>query len=219
VAIAFLVLPYVITTSTTIVDNQAAATSLKTLQEAQAYVPNANNPSPPSPPPNVVSALEDVGAPGKALVIFLHSYPDNYAATHNFTLAELRTVSQHPDIIRQLTGLTLFVPIASAISSGEQVSTAKIQAVAKASPELAALLETEQKLVPAQKAAPPEWRRWWWVCVGGQVFFLVVVFFIPGRWRPAAARRDVAEHERKVDEELAKLAEDLTRSEGVQAVG
>src|ERR1700684_257423 len=40
VALSFLVLPYVITTSTTLVDNQNAATVLKTIQSAQPYAPD-----------------------------------------------------------------------------------------------------------------------------------------------------------------------------------
>ena len=40
VALSFLVLPYVITTSTTLVDNQNAATALQAIQAAQPYAPN-----------------------------------------------------------------------------------------------------------------------------------------------------------------------------------
>ena len=40
VALSFLVLPYVITTSTVLVDNQNAATALKAIQSAQPYAPD-----------------------------------------------------------------------------------------------------------------------------------------------------------------------------------
>ena len=36
--------------------------------------------------------------------------------------------------------------------------------------------------------------------------FAILVFFMRGRWSPRAARRDLAEHDRIVSEELAKLA-------------
>jgi hypothetical protein len=36
--------------------------------------------------------------------------------------------------------------------------------------------------------------------------FAILVFFMRGRWSPRAARRDLAEHDRMVTEELAKLA-------------
>ena len=77
--------------------------------------------------------------------------------------------------------------------------------MAKYSPNLASLLVAEQKLVPAQKTAPGEWQRWWGVCLAGQFVFAVLVFFMRGRWSPRAARRDLAEHDRMVTEELANL--------------
>ena len=48
VALSFLVLPRVITTSTVLVDNQTAATNLQTFQAAQRYVPAAGNTHPPA---------------------------------------------------------------------------------------------------------------------------------------------------------------------------
>ena len=36
--------------------------------------------------------------------------------------------------------------------------------------------------------------------------FAILVFTMRGRWSPRAARRDLAEHERMVTEELAKMA-------------
>ena len=74
------------------------------------------------------------------------------------------------------------------------------------SQNLASLLVAEQKLVPAQKTSPGEWKRWWTVCLLGQLVFAILVFFMRGRWSPRAARRDLAEHDRIVSEELAKLA-------------
>jgi len=74
------------------------------------------------------------------------------------------------------------------------------------SQDLASLLVAEQKLVPAQKASPDEWKRWWTVCLLGMLVFAILVFFMRGRWSPRAARRDLAEHDRLISEELAKLA-------------
>jgi hypothetical protein len=64
----------------------------------------------------------------------------------------------------------------------------------------------EQKLVPAQKTSPSEWKRWWEVCLAGQLVFAILVFFMRGRWSPRAARRDGAAHDLIVTEELSKLA-------------
>jgi len=46
------------------------------------------------------------------------------------------------------------------------------------------------------------------VCLAGQLVFAVLVFFMRGRWSPRAARRDLAEHDQIVTEELAQLAKE-----------
>ena len=107
-----------------------------------------------------------------------------------------------------MLGLNAFNPLALDIQNGKPVSQAQIAGVAKYSPNLANLLVAEQKLVPAQKTSPGEWKRWWTVCLIGQFVFAVLVFFMRGRWSPRAARRDLEEHDRMVSEELAKLAQE-----------
>ena len=105
-----------------------------------------------------------------------------------------------------VAGLNAFNPLALDIQNGKPVSSAQIAGVAKYSPSLASLLVAEQKLVPAQKTSPGEWKRWWGVCLAGQFVFAVLIFFMRGRWSPRAARRDLAEHDRVVTEALAELA-------------
>ena len=105
----------------------------------------------------------------------------------------------------QVQGLEAFNPLALDIQNGKPVTQAQIAGVATHSPDLANLLVVEQKLVPAQKTAPGEWKRWWTVCLIGMVIFAILVFTMRGRWSPRAARRDLDEHERMVTEELAKL--------------
>jgi hypothetical protein len=86
------------------------------------------------------------------------------------------------------------------------VSQTEIQSkVGVHSQNLASLLVAEQKLLPAQKTSPGEWKRWWTVCLIGMAVFGVLVFFMRGRWSPRAARRDLQARERMVTEELAKL--------------
>jgi hypothetical protein len=82
-----------------------------------------------------------------------------------------------------------------------------VAGVAKYSPNLANLLFSEAKLIPAQHTSPGEWKRWWTVCAIGMAVFAVLVFFMRGRWSPRAARRDLQEHDRIVSEELAKLVQ------------
>jgi hypothetical protein len=59
-----------------------------------------------------------------------------------------------------------------------------------------------------QKAAsetPNQWKTWYWICFGGMIFFLLSIPLMRGYWNPKKAKAEFAEHERLVDEELAKL--------------
>ncbi len=203
VALSFLVLPYVITTSTTLVDNQNAGATLQTIQAAQNYAPNT-------------TALKCNARPAPADVI-ASLQTTTLARPELDTLATiLRACNSTHNLIKALSaagglanphvlGLNTFNPLAIDIQNGQPVTPAQIAGVAKYSPNLANLLKAEQKLIPAQKTAPGEWKRWWAVCLAGQLVFAILVFFMRGRWSPRAARRDLAEHDRIVTEELARL--------------
>jgi len=199
VAASFLALPYVITTSNPIVNNVQAASALQAFQAAQPYVPTATSTNLPKAPQGVITQLEQTaGPPGLALAAILTGTNKGeglFAALGHIPAA----------LKPQAAALLLFNPLASDIQHGKTVTAAQIATVAHGSPELASDLVAEKTVVPAQKAAPNEWKRWWWVCVGGQVMLLVIIFSIPGHWNPAAAKRDEEERERYVDEELEKL--------------
>jgi MFS family permease len=202
VALSFLVLPYVITTSTTLVDNQTAATALQAIQAAEPYAPATAPPAcnPVAAPATVITGLQATGEPGpKTLATLLVACNSTHDLTKALTAAG---GLGNP----QVTGLLAYNPLAKAIQSGQTVSQSEINSkVGVHSQNLASLLVAEQKLVPAQKAAPGEWQRWWGVCLAGMFVFAVLVFFMRGRWSPRAARRDLAEHDQMVTEELAKL--------------
>jgi MFS family permease len=203
VALSFLVLPHVITTSTVLVDNQGAGATLQTIQAAQPYAPTTSPPAcnSTSAPASVISGLQGTKEAGpKTLATVLATCN----STHN--LGQALTAAgglSNP----QVQGLLAYSPLATAIQNGQPVSQAEIQSkVGVHSQDLASLLVAEQKLVPAQKASPNEWKRWWTVCLLGMLVFAILVFFMRGRWSPRAARRDLAEHDRIISEELAKLA-------------
>jgi MFS family permease len=84
--------------------------------------------------------------------------------------------------------------------------TASLTAYAKIPPPVLAFLQANGAAVT--KAASQEdgqWRTWYWVCFGGIIFFLLSIPLLRGRWSPAAARKDEAEHEAMVEAELAAL--------------
>jgi hypothetical protein len=205
VALSFLVLPYVITTSTVLVDNQNAGATLQTIQAAQPYAPNTSalKCSATPAPANVIANLRTVPEARPELST-LATILESCNSTHNL----LKAISAAGGLTNpRVLGLNAFNPLALDIQNGKPVTLSQIAGVAKYSPNLSNLLFAEAKLVPAQKTSPGEWKRWWTVCLIGMAVFGVLVFFMRGRWSPRAARRDLAERDQLVSEELAKLAQ------------
>jgi MFS family permease len=86
------------------------------------------------------------------------------------------------------------------------VATARLKALATVpKADQAYLAAHGAKVVSASKAAAGQWKNWWWVAVGGEVVFIPLIFLMTGRWDPRRARRDAAQHEQRVQEELASL--------------
>ena len=203
VALSFLVLPYVITTSTVLVDNQTAAPALQAIQAVQPYAPNTStlkcNATP--APTDLISNLQAT-TEARPELNALATILTVCNGTHNL----LKALSAAGGITNpHVLGLNAFNPLALDIQNGKPVTAAQIAGVAKYSPNLAKLLMAEQKLIPAQKTAPGEWKRWWTVCLIGEFVFAILIFFMRGRWSPRAARRDLTAHQDMVTEELAKL--------------
>jgi MFS family permease len=204
VALSFLVLPWVITTSTTLVDNQGAATTLQAIQAAVPYAPSSTACSSKSAPAEVLAGLLATHEPGPDTLMKVITACDQH---HNL-LAAVNAAGglSNP----QVQGLLAYNPLAVAIQKGQPVSNGEIATkVGTHSQNLASLLVAEKKLVPAQKASPNQWKRWWLVCLGGEVVFGLLVFTMRGRWSPRAAKRDFEDHERRVAAELAKIHKDM----------
>ena len=205
VALSFLVLPYVITTSTVLVDNQNAGATLQSIQAAQPYAPSLAKPVCATTPQDVIAKLKDptttpLARPEMASLVTI-------LQTCNSTHNVLNAIAAAGGLGNpHVAGLNAFNATATDIQNGKPVTQDQVAGVAKYSPALASLLVAAEKLVPAQKTSPGEWKRWWTVCLIGMAIFGVLVFFMRGRWSPRAARRDLAERDRLVSEELARLA-------------
>ncbi len=212
VAASFLILPRVITTSTTLVDNQGAASTLQTIQAAVPYAPSTTACAAKNAPLSVIAGLQATHEPGPQTLAHVIVACDT---SHNL----LQAVNAAGGLANpQVQGLLAYNALAIAIDRGQSVSDSEISAkVGTHSQNLANLLVAEKKLVPAQKASPNEWKRWWWVCLAGQVIFGILVFTMRGRWSPRAARRDLEDHERKVAAELARVLRDEAEAVGVRS--
>ncbi len=101
--------------------------------------------------------------------------------------------------------------INSVIAVGPQLQqiapyAAQLTALSKVPPPVFAYLNAHGAAVTKAAAeTDSQWRTWYWICFGGIVFFLASVPLLRGRWRTRDARADEAEHEARVQEELAKL--------------
>ncbi len=188
VAISFLVIPQMISSTSPLVNNQDAATALQTLQAASPYA----NPGSKAVPRSLLVQLEARGpysAPLKTLAGYL----------------ETKKFPTTPAGLSQLQGLLAFKPLATQIQEGKSVAHSAIAGVRAKSPQLANLLVKEQVIVPAQKKAPGQWKNWWWVCLAGEAIFLILTFTMKGPWTMKDANAKLAERQRLVEKEMLEL--------------
>jgi len=101
--------------------------------------------------------------------------------------------------------LTTIAPYSTELTTMAPYS-AQLTALSKVPPGVFAYLQAHGAAV--QKAAAQtasQWKTWYWICFGGIIFFLLSIPVPKGRWRTRDAKRDEAEHEAMVQDELAKI--------------
>jgi hypothetical protein len=183
IAISFLVMPQVISTASTIVDNNAAATSLQALNAASPYV-TGHKPAPPA----VLAALRVTNEPyGRAMAAYLatpssvHTVDTlnilNLAAPYAnakkpappSVVAELRATGEPyglaladyigsnynfsavpHSLFDQLLGLVSFSGAATDVETGKPVPASVVTKIKSYSPQLAALLASQQQLAATE---------------------------------------------------------------------
>jgi hypothetical protein len=117
------------------------------------------------------------------------------------TLAELN--ANAGNTVAQVTAVG---EIAKAFNISAGAATTRLLAVAAVpKADLLYLNEHGTAVQTAAAAAPGQWKNWWWVCVGGEVLFIPLILLMTGHWSPRRAREEAAEHERLVQDELARL--------------
>ena len=152
------------------------------------------------PPALAAQAVSAAGGGAKGLQI-LTTISANQAAIAGVIAAApaLKTVApyaaQLTTIAPYSAELTIMAPYGPQLTALSKVPPA----------DLAYLKAHGSDVVSAAAAAPGQWKNWWWVCVGGEVVFIPLILLMAGRWSPRRAREDTAEHERLVQDEMAKL--------------
>ena len=152
------------------------------------------------PPALAAQAVAAAGGGAKGLQV-LTTISANQAAIAGVIAAApaLKTVAPYAAKLTTIapysTELTLMAPYSTQLTALSKVPPA----------DLAYLKAHGSDVISAAAAAPGQWKNWWWVCVGGQVIFIPLILLMAGRWSPRRARQDAEEHERLVQDEMAKL--------------
>ena len=94
-------------------------------------------------------------------------------------------------------------------TAAKALGPANLAALAKPTPALGAALKTLSANGPAVARAaadsPGQWRTFFFVGVGGEVVFIPLILLMAGFWDPRAAKRAELEHDRWLEQEMAKL--------------
>jgi MFS family permease len=185
VAISFIFLPIVITSVNPVVNNQPLATHEIDGQPMQAFV---------------VQHADTVA--------FAQAHSALLAKIQPYTaqLAQAQT-NPTPALLAQLTRELGAGTLAQVVKYQKQLTTLVVPYTA----QLNYLNANKAAFTDLQNAAlksPQQWQHWFWVDVGGMVVFIPTIWLIGGPWSPGKAKRDKEEHDRAVEEELARLIRD-----------
>jgi MFS family permease len=197
---------------TQLADAQKLAPELTVLEAHPALFAQLGKYSDPSkiPPALVAQAIAAAGGGAKGIGI-LTTISNNKAAINSIQAVapELKKVQPYTADLQTIAPysaqLTTIAPYSAELTKMAPYS-AQLTALSKVPPEATAYLQAHAADVQAAAAKTAgQWKTWYWICVGGIIFFLLSIPLLRGRWRTRDAKRDEAEHEAKVQEELAKM--------------
>ena len=162
------------------------------------------------PPALAAQAVQAAGGGAKGLKI-LTTIAANQAAIAGVIAVgpALQTVAPYAADLTTIapysTQLTTIAPYSAELTTMAPYGT-QLTALSKVPPGVFAYLKAHGAAVTKAAAQTAgQWKTWYWICFGGIIVFLLSIPLLKGRWRTRDAKRDEAEHEAKVQEELAKL--------------
>jgi MFS transporter, ACS family, D-galactonate transporter len=181
---------------------QKFAPELKVIQANPALFAKLATYSDPSkiPGPLLTQAINAAGGGAKGVAV-LTTISQNKAAINGVIAVapDLQKVAPHA------ADLQTIAPYSAQLTKIAPYS-AQLTALSKVPPSVFTYLKAHGADVQnAAAKTAGQWKTWYWICFGGIVFFLLSIPLLRGRWRTRDAKRDEAEHEAKVQEELAKL--------------
>jgi MFS family permease len=193
-------------------DAQKFAPELKVIQAHPALFTQLAKYSDPSkiPPALVGQAIAAAGGGAKGIGVLTTIANNKDAINGVIAVApDLQKVAPYATDLQTIAPysaqLTTIAPYAAELTKMAPYS-AQLTALSKVPPAAITYLQAHAADVQAAAAKTAgQWKTWYWICVGGVIFFLLSIPLLRGRWRTRDAKRDEAEHEAKVQEEMAKL--------------
>jgi MFS transporter, ACS family, D-galactonate transporter len=181
---------------------QKFAPELKVIQANPALFTKLATYSDPSkiPGPLLSQAINAAGGGAKGVAV-LTTISQNKAAINGVIAVapDLQKVAPHA------ADLQTIAPYSAQLTKIAPYG-AQLTALSKVPPSVFSYLKAHGADVQnAAAKTADQWKTWYWICFGGIIFFLLSIPLLRGRWRTRDAKRDEAEHEAKVQEELAKL--------------
>jgi MFS family permease len=152
------------------------------------------------PPALLGQAIAAAGGGAKG-VAMLTTISQNKAAINGVIAAapQLQQVAPYANDLKTIA------PYSAQLNTIAPYGT-QLKALAAVPPSALAYLKAHGAAVQdAAAKTAGQWKTWYWICFGGIIFFLLSIPLLRGRWRTRDAKRDEAEHEAKVQEELAKI--------------
>ena len=181
---------------------QKFAPELKVIQANPALFTKLSTYTNPAkiPGPLLAQAIKAAGGGAKGVAV-LTTISQNKAAING-------VIAVAPDLQKvapYAADLKTIAPYSAQLNTIAPYS-AQLTALSKVPPGVFTYLKAHGAAVQAAAAKTAgQWKTWYWICFGGIIFFLLSIPLLRGRWRTRDAKRDEAEHEAKVQEELAKI--------------
>ncbi len=203
-AIAYIFIPFVITSAGVAANNAYVAMSPRTVVAVNDIVngtlPKVSDVE--AGPP--YTEIENIVPPGSIiqntyprLIAIAQAHPNAFQQASKYP--GLTIVGANPALFHEILGY-----------AGGSITT--LEQIQKISPDLLFLNRYQgdlTRLIPTRYTAPREWQHWLWICFGCTLFFIPFVFVMKGRWSPRRARKDDAEHEAFVEAQLAQVRREM----------
>jgi len=196
------VLTIVKTNSVQLANAQKFAPQLAVIQAHPAlFTKLATYSNPAKIPPALLGQAIAAAGGGAKGVAMLTSISQNKAAINGVIAA----APQLQQVAPYATDLKTIAPYSTQLNTIAPYGT-QLKALAAVPPGVFTFLKAHAADVQnAAAKTAGQWKTWYWICFGGIIFFLLSIPLLRGRWRTRDAKRDEAEHEAKVQEELAKI--------------